>query len=102
MTLIEYVDDHVEQNLTIQGVSKAMGMSVATLERRFLKHFSTTPKKYFQQARMSAACDRLLNTPMSVGEVAESLGYKEHSAFTRAFHAVVHLSPSEYRKYYRA
>jgi len=101
MTLVEYVEENVDQNLTIQGVSKAMGMSVATLERRFMKHFATTPKKYFLQARMSVACDRLLNSPLSVGEIAESLGYKEHAAFTRAFQTVVNLSPSEYRKHYK-
>ncbi|MDB4550178.1 helix-turn-helix domain-containing protein [Akkermansiaceae bacterium] len=53
-------------------------------------------------ARIAAACDKLLNTTLSVGQIANSLSYHEHASFTRAFSSVMHMSPKEYRNFYQS
>jgi PAS domain S-box-containing protein len=99
--LVDFVHDHVEQNLSVDELARQAGMSISTLERRFRSHLGTSPKRFILHAKIAAACERLLSTPMSVGEVAESLGYHEHASFTRAFTSVMHMSPTAYRKYYQ-
>lgn len=98
--LVNFVHDHVEQTLSVDELARQAGMSISTLERRFRNHLGTSPKRFILHAKIAASCDRLLNTPMSVGEIAESLGYHEHASFTRAFTSVMHMSPTAYRKYY--
>lgn len=98
--LVDFVHDHVDQTLSVDELARQAGMSISTLERRFRSHLGTSPKRFILHAKIAAACDRLLNTPMSVGEIAESLGYHEHASFTRAFTSVMHMSPTAYRKYY--
>jgi len=99
--LVEFVHDNVDQTLSVDELARQAGMSISTLERRFRTHLGTSPKRFILHAKIAAACDRLLNTPMSVGEIAESLGYHEHASFTRAFTSVMHMSPTAYRKYYQ-
>ena len=53
------------------------------------------------QAKMSAACDRLINTGMQVSEIAASFGYGELANFIRAFSKEMGMSPSSYRRYYK-
>ena len=100
--LVDYVHQNVTEPLTVEELAKLAGMSVSTLERRFRSHLGTSPKRFILHSKVSAACERLLSTPMSISEISESLGYSEHASFTRAFNSVMHMSPTAYRKYYKA
>lgn len=99
--LVNFVHDHVDQTLTVDDLARQAGMSISTLERRFRTNLGTSPKRFILHAKIAAACERLLSTPMSIGDVAESLGYHEHASFTRAFTSVMHMSPTSYRRYYQ-
>lgn len=100
--LVDYVHDHVSEPLAVEQLAKLAGMSVSTLERRFRSHLGTSPKRFILHSKVTAACERLLSTPMTISEISESLGYNEHASFTRAFSSVMHMSPTAYRKYYKA
>jgi PAS domain S-box-containing protein len=99
--LIDKIHENLGAELTVQSLALQAGMSVSSLERRFRQYLGTTPKRYLVHARMAVGCDRLLNTTLGVGQIATSLGYQEHASFTRAFISVMHMSPKEYRDYYR-
>ena len=100
--LVEYVHENVSEPLAVDQLAKLAGMSVSTLERRFRSHLGTSPKRFILHSKVAAACERLLSTPMTISEISESLGYNEHASFTRAFTSVMHMSPTAYRKYYKA
>ena len=85
----------------IAELAKAASVSVSTLERLFKQHMDTTPRRFIMQVKMSAACDRLINTDMRVKEIASSLGYEEHANFTRAFTKEIGMSPRSYQKFYK-
>ena len=99
--LIDKIHEDLGADLSVQSLARQACMSVSSLERRFRQYLGTTPKRYLVHARIAAACDRLLNTTLSVGQIANSLGYQEHASFTRSFISVMHMSPSEYREFYR-
>ena len=99
--LVDHIHENVDKSLNVDELARLAGMSISTLERRFRSHLGTSPKRFILHAKIAAACDRLLSTPLSVGEISESLGYQEHASFTRAFSSVMHMSPTAYRKYYQ-
>ncbi|MDB4518193.1 AraC family transcriptional regulator [Akkermansiaceae bacterium] len=99
--LIDHVNEHLEEPITVQDLAQRASMSVSSLERRFRQYLGTTPKRYLVHARIAAACDLLLNTTLSIGQIASSLTYQEHASFTRAFASVMHMSPKDYRQFYR-
>ncbi len=99
--LINQLHEHLGEPLTTHDLAEKAGMSISTLERRFKEYLGTTPKRYLVHARMAAACDLLLNSTLSIGQIAASLAYQEHASFTRAFISVMHMSPRAYREFYR-
>lgn len=99
--IVAAIYQHLEKGVSITDLSKAASVSVSTLERLFKLHMDTTPRRFIMQVKMSAACDRLINTGMRVKEIASSLGYDEHANFTRAFTKEMGMSPRSYQKFYK-
>lgn len=99
--LMDQIHENLNQPITVEDLASQAGMSISSLERRFKRYLGTTPKRYLVRARIAAACDRLLNTTLSIGQIAGSLNYHEHASFTRAFISVMHMSPKAYREFYR-
>jgi len=98
--IVEAVYGNLERRLGVSELAAAASVSVSTLERLFKEHMNTAPQRFMLQVKMSAACDRLINSGMQVKEIAVSLGYEEHANFTRAFTKVVGMAPRSYQRYY--
>ncbi|WP_020648676.1 helix-turn-helix transcriptional regulator [Solimonas variicoloris] len=82
--------------VSIGRVAAELGLSERTLQRR-LGH---SERRYTDMldALRQAQAEQLLRDPrLSLVEIALSLGYSEHSAFTRAFKRWTALTPQAYR-----
>jgi len=88
----------VDQDIKVTDLAEAANVSVSTLERIFKQYMRTTPKKFVLKVKLSAACERLLSSDMSVREVGSSIGYHDHANFTRAFRNLMGVSPKTYRE----
>lgn len=90
----------VEQEIKVTELAEAANVSVSTLERIFKQNMGTTPKKFVLQAKLSTACERLIETKKSVSEIGSSIGYHDHANFTRAFRKLMGVNPTQYRERY--
>ena len=73
-------------------------ISVSTL-RRIVHEYSGYPlNEFIHRLKIAEAKNLLLNTEMSVKELAEALGYQDMFYFSRVFKRVTGISPSSYRK----
>ncbi|MES2261014.1 MAG: AraC family transcriptional regulator [Pseudomonadota bacterium] len=90
-----------DQPLSLPQLARTAHMSVAQLERYFVRIFQLTPRQVIIKTRLEAA-SRMLTGAASVAQVAQACGYTDHSAFTRQFHATVGLTPSQYRQAHRS
>jgi len=91
----------LDRDVRVAELAEAANTSVSTLERTFKEHMGTTPKRFIMQAKISTACERLINTSLSVKEVSASVGYTDNASFTRAFRRLMGQSPTDYRRAYR-
>jgi AraC-like DNA-binding protein len=82
---------------TVPSLAAAIGVSRATLARRFPAQVGCTPAAYLTRWRMDLASARLRDTDETVGAIARSLGYTSEYAFNRAFTRHRHISPGRYR-----
>jgi AraC-like DNA-binding protein len=79
------------------SLAAAVGVSPATLARRFTARVGDTPAAYLTRWRMDLAAQRLRDTDETVGVIARSLGYTSEYAFNRAFTRARDVPPGRYR-----
>ena len=95
-TCIEYLQEHLNENISIDHLAKLCCMSLSTFERKFKQHFSLTPKQYILHMKVHEAC-RLLPTANSIARVALETGFGGQSYFTKQFRSVVGITPKQYQ-----
>lgn len=78
-------------------LARRVGMSESKLKRAFKEHFGTTVFDYGLECRMRHALELLRANAMSIGQVAESIGYQHQTSFTAAFRDYFGFLPSEAR-----
>jgi AraC-like DNA-binding protein len=83
-------------SVSMAEAARRLDMSVATLRRRIRKH-GTTFNEIANDERRKLAERYLSRSNPSIGEIAFLLGFKNPSAFSRAFRKWRGVSPSEYR-----
>lgn len=82
---------------TVDSLAAGIGVSSATLARRFTTKVGESPAAYLTRWRMDLAAQRLRDTDDTVGAIARSLGYISEYAFNRAFTRHRHIPPGRYR-----
>lgn len=95
-TCIEYVQEHLGENISIDHLARLSCMSLSTFERKFKEHFSLTPKQYVLHMKVHEAC-RLLPGATSIARVALETGFGGQSYFTKQFRSIVGITPKQYQ-----
>jgi AraC-like DNA-binding protein len=92
--------DHVRADpagATLAGTCRAAGLSERTLRRRFAAALGMGWDDYRRRARLLAAIEALSGSDLPVGRIAADVGFESQSAFAKAFHQLVGLSPRAFR-----
>jgi AraC-like DNA-binding protein len=86
-----------EHPWTVATLAKRVALSRAAFARRFGELVGEPPLKYLTRWRMSLAARILKTTSQSVDAVATQVGYDSSTAFGKAFHRHLRVSPGRYR-----
>ena len=97
----KYIQEHYMQQISLEEVSDAIGLSPAYLSTMFKKELGINFSDCLISCRIDAAKELLKNGEDSINEVAEKVGYADPKYFSKTFNKVVGLKPSVYRKMYR-
>ena len=96
---VRYIRTHLSASLTVSEVADAIRCSRSKLHSDFRRELSRSASDYIEELVMSEAENMLLwNATMSVGEVADKLGFCDRFYFTRRFKAHFGMSPKEYKE----
>jgi len=85
------------QPWTVEELAGKVGVSRATLARRFTALVGEPPLAYLARWRLEVAARRLRDSPDSVAAVGKSVGYASEFAFSRAFKRAHGESPAGFR-----
>ena len=96
--VINYIHNNYHTNLPVSILAEKSHMSSRTFERKFKKTFGTTPIQYIIRYRINKACEFLRESNWGFAELAQTVGFYDQSAFTKAFIKIVGIRPKEYRK----
>lgn len=81
-----------------RALAEKVGLSVAQLNRVFVKDTGFTPMGYFNQRKLSHAKHLLINSAMPVKQIGFELGYSAPANFTNWFRSKAVLSPKLFRR----
>lgn len=96
--VLDYIDAHLEEDLSVERLSSATGLSKFHFHRQFSAAFGIGVFRYVQLTRLKRAAYRLaFRDDAPVFEVALDSGYEGPEAFSRAFKKATGQSPSEFR-----
>ena len=98
----EYIINHYEEPITVEGLAALASVSHSSLYRRFVKRFQISPKRFLLEYRIERACALLLDSGYSIQEISNSVGFEDPFYFSRAFKDVKGVSPRQYAARHRA
>lgn len=94
---IEYINDNLAFNLSLDVLATMLSMSPYYFERLFKQSVGRTPLQYIISCRVERAKVLLRTTRQPIMSVASQVGYQNHSHFSRLFRKLTGVSPSAYR-----
>lgn len=93
----DYVQIHVEDELSLSMVSNAIGYSPAWLSSKFKKEAGRSLTRYILEQRVERAKNLLRSSNCPIQEIAETLHFKSPSHFGAVFRKYTGMSPGAYR-----
>lgn len=94
---VEYINNHYQQKLSIDEMAKAMSIDRSYLFKLFKQFTNASPSNYIQKIRLEKASLLLINTELSITDIAFKVGFKSGSYFSELFNKYYLMSPKEYR-----
>lgn len=95
---LNYIKDHLTEDLPLDSVADAAGISPQHLSRLIRDELSTNFVKIITEWRMDIACGLLENTTLGVAEIAEKCGYRDANYFAKVFRRCKGTSPLDFRR----
>lgn len=99
--LLRYLDEHVEDNITVREMAEYMGVSEKYFINYFRLHIGTSPKQYLIRLKMNFALKLIQDTSLSQSEIAARLNFSDSYAFSKAFKKYYGEAPSVFRRQLR-
>lgn len=91
-----YINENLDQKLTLNEVAAAFGISPTYLSSLFGKYSDMGFVAYVNYAKISAAKEMLAKSNDKIYEIAEKLGFESAFYFSKVFKKIEGCSPREY------
>ncbi|MCF8159173.1 MAG: GlxA family transcriptional regulator [Polaromonas sp.] len=92
------MEANIEEPLSLDEVAALVGVSRRQIERLFKRYVGEVPTKYYLDMRLRKARGLLLQTAMSVMEVAVACGFQSPPHFSKCYRNMFGYTPSAERQ----
>jgi transcriptional regulator GlxA family with amidase domain len=94
--VIQMMEANIEEPVSPSLLASEVGLSTRQLERLFRRYLNRSPKRYYMELRLQKARNLLMQTDMSVINVALACGFASPSHFSKCYRA--HYNTTPYRE----
>ena len=91
--VIGMMEAAIEEPVSPSELAEDVGMSTRQLERLFRRYLNRSPKRYYMELRLQKARNLLMQTDMSVINVALACGFASPSHFSKCYRAQYNTTP---------
>lgn len=99
-TVQEYIEQNIEEKLTVEELAEKVSMGRRSFERRFKLATNNSVLEYIQRVKIEAAKRSIESSRKNINEVMFDVGYTDTKAFRTTFKKITGLSPVEYKNKY--
>lgn len=96
--VIEYLHDHLVENVSLDALANESGMSRFRLTRLFKQSTGLSPYQYLVRRRLEKVKELLANTDLTIAEIAQQSGFASQSHMSRMFRKYLSTTPKIYRQ----
>jgi len=94
--VIQFMEQNIEEPISPAILARDVGMSTRQLERLFRRYLSRSPKRYYMELRLQKARNLLMQTDMTIINVALACGFASPSHFSKCYRS--HYDTTPYRE----
>lgn len=95
---IEYIEEHYNEELHLDGVSKYINISPQYLSKLFKEETNYNFVEWITNVRIDKAKELMNDTDMTIKEICFLVGYNDPNYFSRKFKRIVGSSPTDYMR----
>lgn len=100
-TALALIHDRFRESISLSAIADEVGVSPMHLSRQFRSMTGMTVGSYIRKLRIETACQRLMNSPISLAELAAELGFVDQSHLSHTFKRITGISPAAFRRAHR-
>jgi AraC-like DNA-binding protein len=93
-----YIRMNYDPPITTNKVAQALGYNADYLGRIYRKVYGCTLTEAIHRRRISTACDYLLDSSLTIEQIAQKCGFADPDYFRRIFRHLMQISPGDYRR----
>lgn len=96
--VIEYIIENYHNDITMAATAELFNMSESSLSKKFKAFTGFRFREYLIYVRTHAAADLLVNTSLSITEIADKCGFADSNTMGGTFKKIMGEAPGSYRK----
>lgn len=93
-----YIRMNFDRGITAGKVAEALGYNLDYLGRIFRETYHCTLTEAIHRRRIQKACEYLLNSELTISQIAGRCGFRNPDYFRRIFRSAMQVTPGEYRQ----
>ncbi|MCX7711771.1 MAG: AraC family transcriptional regulator [Clostridia bacterium] len=94
----KYIEEHYQDEITLKDISSAVGFSEYHFSRLFKEITEKNFHHYLNEFRIKKAEKLLMNSSLTIAQIAHEVGFNSFVTFNRMFKKVKGCSPTFYKK----
>jgi len=98
--ILKYIDKNYASDITLDSLADIAGYSKYHFSRMFKKYMGKSFVNFLSEKRINAAIFMLIESNMSITDIAMRSGFASLTTFNRTFKNVKGCTPSEFQKLY--
>jgi AraC family transcriptional regulator len=94
----DYIDSHIAEPVLVADLCALVQRSEAHFSRSFRSTFGCSPHAFLIQRRVELAANQMLDTDMSLSDIALGCGFVDHAHLCKNFRALTGATPGAWRR----
>ena len=95
---MKIINSQYDIPLQVTTIAEKLNLNRSYLYKIFKEETGQSIKDYILMVKMKKSCDLLINSSLTISQIASSVGFTDPLAFSKAFKKTYQVSPLQFRK----